>query len=59
MVEDTKGETLRGFVEDNVKVGDQRLPHQQAVKHSAKEYVRGDVHTNGIEFFSGLCSKEI
>ena len=71
VVEDTKGETLRDFVANNVKVGDQtkvftdssfgyrRLPNQQAVKHSAKEYVRGDVHTNGIEFFSGLCSKEI
>ena len=27
------------------------LPNHQAVKHSVAEYVRGQVHTNGIESF--------
>ena len=69
VVEDTKGETLRDFVANNVKVGDQtkvftdssfgyrRLPNQQAVKHSAKEYVRGEVHTNGIESFWAMFKR--
>ena len=69
VVADTKGATLRGFVEDNVKVGDKtrvftdstfgyrKLPNQEAVKHSAKEYVRGRVHTNGIESFWSMFKR--
>ena len=61
MVSDTKGETLRGFVAGNVIPGTRiytdeataytDLPNHAAVKHSVSEYVRGQVHTNGIESF--------
>ena len=29
------------------------LPNHESVKHSVAEYVRGQVHTNGIESFLG------
>ncbi len=61
VVADTDGATLRGFVMRHVLPGtaiytdDARaytnLPNQKAVKHSVAEYVRGQVHTNGIESF--------
>ena len=61
VVSDTKGETLRGFVAGNVIPGTRiytdeatayvDLPNHEAVKHSVAEYVRGQVHTNGIESF--------
>ncbi len=69
VVDDTKGETLRGFVNENVNVGDKtriftdssfgyrKLPNQEAVKHSAREYVRGMVHTNGIESFWAMFKR--
>ena len=61
-VHDTKGNTLKGVVLDNVEDGsvvftdnhksyvglDRHFPHD-SVNHSAGEYVRGSVHTNGIE----------
>ncbi len=60
MVETTDAETLQGFVKEYtakktiVYSDDSRsyegLPfHHETVKHSLSEYVRGDVHTNGIE----------
>ncbi len=60
VVEDTTAETLQGFVTSRTQAGAQvytddhgayrgiARPHA-AVRHSAGEYVRGDVHTNGIE----------
>ena len=60
VVEDTTAETLQGFVTERTREGAQvytddhgayrgiARPHA-AVRHSAGEYVRGDVHTNGIE----------
>jgi len=51
----------RGFVKNHVDLGDEaqvdtdssfgyrKLPNQSVVKYSAHEYVRGDVHANGIE----------
>ena len=61
VVQDTEGDTLKGFVMGNVVPGTTiytddakaytNLPNHQAVKHSVAEYVRGQVHTNGIESF--------
>ena len=58
-VPDTSRESLEVLIEDRVAIGakiytdDNRaylwLPYHEAVRHSAGEYVRGDVHTNGIE----------
>lgn len=55
----TDGPTLRRIVTDRTRRGaaiftdDARvyasLPYQQAVRHTRGEYVRGRVHTNGIE----------
>ena len=60
VVHATDQETLQGFVEDHVAPGAtvytddatayESLPFTHAtVKHSLSEYVKGDVHTNGIE----------
>ena len=64
VVPDTKAETLHDFVLDNVIFGtplytdDNRaytglryIYDLDTVKHSVGEYVRGRVHTNGIESF--------
>ncbi len=66
VVAKTDAETLQGFVgahaeEDATIYTDESTSYQslpfthESVKHSAQEYVRGDVHTNGMEsFWSGL-----
>ena len=61
VVEDTSGATLQGFVMGKVVPGTTiytddataytNLPNHEAVKHSVAEYVRGQVHTQGIESF--------
>ena len=61
VVPDEKGETLRGFVCDHtepeatVYTDDasayKRLENHESVNHSRLEYVRGPVHTNGVESF--------
>ncbi len=61
VVDDTTSETLQGFVKRQVVPGTTiytdestayaSLPNHDAVKHSVSEYVRGRVHTNGIESF--------
>ena len=61
VVDDTSRATLEGFVKRNIVPGTtiytddatayDDLPNHQSVKHSVKEYVRGRVHTNGIESF--------
>ncbi len=61
VVDDTTGPTLQGFVRWQTIPGTAiytdeatayaSLPNHDAVRHSASEYVRGRVHTNGIESF--------
>ena len=58
-VQSTDKETLTGFIDAHVEPGatiytDEHggysgLPNHESVAHGAKEYVRGGVHTNGIE----------
>ena len=53
--------TLQGFVAENVEPGAKvytddhggyvGLPNHETVRHSVKEYVNGQAHTNGIESF--------
>ncbi len=67
VVPDTRGETLRGFVLDNTEPGTKiytdealsykKLPNQEAVRHASFEYVRGDVHTNGVESFWSMLKR--
>ena len=66
-IESTDGLTLKEFVLDQVadgaKVytdehrGYRGLPNHQAVNHSAKEYVNGMAHTNGIESFWSMLKR--
>ena len=67
-IQRTDRETLHGFVEDYaapdapVYTDDhpsyRGLPRQhQAVKHSVKEYVRGQVSTNGVESFWSMVKR--
>jgi transposase-like protein len=64
-------ETVQGIVVDNIlresrlhtdesnlyKGSDSLFASHETVKHSAKEYVRGDVHTNSAEGFFGLFKR--
>ena len=68
VVEHTDKPTLQGFVHRNTEQGAQvytdearayqglRRPHE-AVSHSAKEFVRGMAHTNGIESFWAILQR--
>ena len=68
-VDRTDRPTLQGFIARKVKPGStvmtdewrsyQQMPNQnhQVVKHSAGEYVRGDVHTNGIESIRSVLKR--
>ena len=60
VIESTDSETLKGFVKSHAKPGAtvytddagayHALPFDHAtVRHSLAEYVKGDIHTNGIE----------
>ena len=67
VVKDTTSETLEGFIRE--QVGDDTpiytdeataysdLPNHEAVKHSVMEYVRGPIHTQGIESFWSLLKR--
>ena len=67
VVPNTMSETLGGFVTGNVIPGTRiytddataytHLPNHASVKHSVSEYVRGDVHTNGIESFWAMLKR--
>ena len=67
-VSGTDKETLHGFVADNVAPGAtvysdeasvyKSLPNPHAsVNHSALEYVRGNVHVNGVESFWSMIKR--
>ena len=66
VVDDTTRRTLHGFIHDRVRagstvytdgadayrgVGESHDLDHAAVRHSVGEYVRGEVHTNGVESF--------
>ena len=67
VVESTDGMTLRRFVADHTAPGAtvytddaaayDRLPNHESVRHSTGEYVRGMVHTNGIESFWSMLKR--
>ena len=67
VIKRTDRETLSGFVNENTgpetavytddHPGYEGLDHHEAVKHSQKEYVNGDVHTQGIESFWALIKR--
>ena len=64
------GETLAGFVYENVKEGEtvytddhraykslKEVYEHETVKHSVSEYVNGQAHTNGIESFWAMFKR--
>ena len=63
----TDSQTLSGFVKDRIAdgaklytddhAGYKGIPNREAVRHSTREYVRGDVHTNGIESYWSLFKR--
>ena len=67
VVSDTSGKTLRRFVLDNISLDAKvytddalaydELPNHRTVNHSVGEYVRGHVHTNGIESFWSMLKR--
>ena len=67
VVPNTMSETLGGFVVGSVIPGTKiftddataytHLPNHASVKHSVREYVRGSVHTNGIESFWAVLKR--
>ena len=67
VVEETTAETLQGFVHahahpDSMAYTDDAsayasLERHETVKHSLQEYVRGPVHTNGVESFWSLLKR--
>ena len=67
VVDDTTSRTLTGFVAGTTKPGAKvytddalaygSLPNREAVKHSLREYVRGEIHTNGIESFWSMFKR--
>ena len=67
VVDDTQIGTVTDFVTKNTKTGakvytDDALAYgwllnRKSVKHSLQEYVRGEVHTNGIESFWSMLKR--
>ena len=73
VVADRKGATLRGFIHTHVEAGSKVftddassyrrlsdfLPDLEhaSVRHSVGEYVRGEVHTNGLESFWSMLKR--
>ena len=69
VVEDTDARTLQGFVRRHTAAGAKiytdghggyrGLRNHGAVEHSTGEYVRGNVHTNGIEAFWSMLKRGV
>ena len=67
VVENTDGQTLRGFIRENSKDGTKvytdtaaaysGVPNREAVSHSTGEYVRDQAHTNGMESFWSMMKR--
>ena len=67
VIDNTDQPTLQGFISANVEPGakvytdDHRgydgLPNHETVRHSVKEYVNGQAHTNGIESFWSMLKR--
>ena len=67
VVEHTDAATLVPFVEEHAAEGAtvytddasayRRIENHESVKHSGSEYVRGDVHTNGVESFWSMLKR--
>ena len=67
VVPDTRAETLKRFILEHVHpettiftddaVAYEGLPNHGSVKHGVAEYVRGQVHTNGIESFWSMLKR--
>ena len=67
VVESTDGATLQRFVVDNAEwdaeiytddaCAYRALANHQAVKHSAGQYVDGQIHTNGVESFWSMLKR--
>ena len=67
VIPDTTTKTLHQFIRDHTEPGAmiytdsaqqyRTLPNHEAVAHNAGEYVRGDVHTNGIESFWSMLKR--
>ena len=67
VVASTDKETLQGFVQGNIVEGAtvysddasayDGLPNHETVKHSIGEYVRQQVHTNGVESFWAMFKR--
>ena len=67
VVPDTTAKTLQGFVHDRIKPDAQvytddaspyaSLDNHESVRHSHMEYVRGPVHTNGVESFWSMLKR--
>lgn len=68
-VPDNKKETLHGFINDNIEKGSTVMTDtwksyngltgftHHTINHSVKEFVRGIVHTNGIESFWAILKR--
>ena len=67
VVPDTRSETVSRFIMEHVEPGARlytddspvyaSMPNHESVKHSAMEYVRGPVHTNGYESFWSMLKR--